>query len=314
MLPMNEQAWRDHVPMIEDTGADALELNFGCPHGMSERGMGAAVGQVPEYIQMATEWAKAAASIPVIVKLTPNVTNILPPAKAAKDGGADGVSLINTVNSIMGVNYDTLTMYPTTDGKGTHGGYCGEAVKPIALNMVAEIARTADTADIPISGIGGISDWRDAVDFLALGASNVQVCTAAMVYGFKIIDDLTDGLSTFLDDKGMKSVDELVARAVPSVTDWQYLNLNYVEKAVIDQDLCIKCGRCHIVCEDTSHQAITHTVNGERRFEVIDEECVGCNLCVSVRPVDSCITMEHVADEKPPLDWTEHPNNPMRKA
>ncbi len=314
MLPMNEQAWRDHVPMIEDTGADALELNFGCPHGMSERGMGAAVGQVPEYIQMATEWAKAAASIPVIVKLTPNVTNILPPAKAAKDGGADGVSLINTVNSIMGVNYDTLTMYPTTDGKGTHGGYCGEAVKPIALNMVAEIARTADTADIPISGIGGISDWRDAVDFLALGASNVQVCTAAMVYGFKIIDDLTDGLSTFLDDKGMKSVDELVARAVPSVTDWQYLNLNYVEKAVIDQDLCIKCGRCHIVCEDTSHQAITHTVNGERRFEVIDEECVGCNLCVSVCPVDSCITMEHVADEKPPLDWTEHPNNPMRKA
>ncbi len=314
MLPMNEKAWNDHVPMIEDTGADALELNFGCPHGMSERGMGAAVGQVPEYIQMATEWAKAAASIPVIVKLTPNVTNILPPAKAAKDGGADAVSLINTVNSIMGVNYDTLTMYPTTDGHGTHGGYCGEAVKPIALNMCAEIARTAETADIPISGIGGITDWRDAVDFLALGASNVQVCTAAMVYGFKIIDDLTDGLSTFLDDKGMSSVDELVGKAVPSVTDWQYLNLNYIEKAVIDQELCIKCGRCHIVCEDTSHQAITHTVNGERRFEVIDEECVGCNLCVSVCPVDRCITMEHVPDDQPSLDWTRHPNNPMRKS
>jgi dihydropyrimidine dehydrogenase (NAD+) subunit PreA len=313
MLPMNERAWRKHVPMIEDTGADALELNFGCPHGMSERGMGAAVGQVPEYIQMATEWAKSAASIPVIVKLTPNVTNILPPAKAAKDGGADGVSLINTVNSIMGVNYDTLTMYPTTDGKGTHGGYCGEAVKPIALNMVAEIARTAETSGIPISGIGGVSDWRDAVDFLALGASNVQVCTAAMVYGFRIIEDLTDGLRTFLDDKGMSSVDELVGKAVPSVTDWQHLNLNYVEKAVIDQELCIKCGRCHIVCEDTSHQAITHTVNGERRFEVIDEECVGCNLCVSVCPVDSCITMQHVPDDNPPLDWTRHPNNPMRK-
>ena len=314
MLPMNEKAWLDHVPMIEDTGADALELNFGCPHGMSERGMGAAVGQVPEYIQMATEWAKAAASIPVIVKLTPNVTNILPPAKAAKDGGADGVSLINTVNSIMGVNYDTLTMYPTTDGKGTHGGYCGEAVKPIALNMVAEIARTAETSGIPISGIGGITDWRDAVDFLALGASNVQVCTAAMVYGFKIIDDLVDGLNTFLDDKGMGSVDELVGKAVPSVTDWQYLNLNYVEKAVIDQDLCIKCGRCHIVCEDTSHQAITHTVDGERRFEVIDDECVGCNLCVSVCPVDSCITMRHIPDDRPARNWTKHPNNPMRKA
>ena len=313
MLPMNEESWAKHLPMIEDTGADGLELNFGCPHGMSERGMGAAVGQVPEYIQMATEWAKNAAKIPVIVKLTPNVASILPPARAALAGGADAVSLINTINSIMGVNYDTLTMYPATDGMGTHGGSCGEAVKPIALNMVAEIARTRETKALPISGIGGISDWRDAVDFLALGASNVQVCTAAMVYGFRIIDDLADGLSTFLDDKGM-TLDELIGKAVPSVTDWQHLNLNYVEKAVIDQDLCIKCGRCHVVCEDTSHQAITHTVDGERRFEVIDEECVGCNLCVSVCPVDRCITMKQVSDDNDTaLPWTDHPNNPMRK-
>lgn len=314
MLPMTEEAWAKHIPMIEDTGVDGFELNFGCPHGMSERGMGAAVGQVPEYIQMATEWAKKHSTVPVIVKLTPNVTNILPPAKAAQDGGADAVSLINTVNSIMRVDYDSLTMYPTTDGMGTHGGYCGEAVKPIALNMVAEIARTAETSNLPISGIGGISDWRDAVDFLALGSSTVQVCTAAMVYGFKIIDDLTDGLSTFLNDKDL-TLDELIGKAVPSVTDWQHLNLNYVEKAVIDQDLCIKCGRCHVVCEDTSHQAITHTVNGDRHFEVIDDECVGCNLCVSVCPVDNCITMKQVSDDDvEKLQWTAHPNNPMRKA
>ena len=322
MLPMNEQTWAKYLPMIEDTGADAVELNFGCPHGMSERGMGAAVGQVPEYIQMATEWAKKAASVPVIVKLTPNVTNILPPAKAALDGGADAVSLINTINSIMRVDYDSLTMYPTTDGMGTHGGYCGEAVKPIALNMVAEIARTKDTQSLPISGIGGITDWRDAVDFLALGASNVQVCTAAMVYGFKIIDDLVDGLNNFLDDKQL-TLEQLVGKAVPSVTDWQYLNLNYVEKAVIDQDLCIQCGRCHVVCEDTSHQAITSSVNGKRRFEVIDEECVGCNLCVSVCPVDGCISMQQLSSGNDPrtgepisqtkANWTTHPNNPMRK-
>ena len=322
MLPMNEASWAKYLPIIEDTGIDGFELNFGCPHGMSERGMGAAVGQVPEYIQMATEWAKKAASVPVIVKLTPNVATAVPPAKAALDGGADAVSLINTINSIMRVNYDTLTMYPTTDGMGTHGGYCGEAVKPIALNMVAEIARNAETRFIPISGIGGISDWRDAVDFLALGASNVQVCTAAMVYGFKIIDDLVDGLSTFLDSKQL-SLDQLVGKAVPSVTDWQYLNLNYIEKAVIDQDSCIKCGRCHVVCEDTSHQAITHTVNGERHFEVMDDECVGCNLCVSVCPVDNCISMErHTTGNDPRtgaaissevLNWTEHLNNPMRK-
>jgi dihydropyrimidine dehydrogenase (NAD+) subunit PreA len=313
MLPMNESAWAKYLPMIEDTGCDGFELNFGCPHGMSERGMGAAVGQVPEYIQMATEWAKAAASIPVIVKLTPNVTNILPPAKAALDGGADAVSLINTINSIMRVDYDTLTMYPATGGMGTHGGYCGEAVKPIALNMVAEIARHRETASLPISGIGGITDWRDAVDFLALGASNVQICTAAMVYGFRIIEDLVDGLGKFLDDKGM-SLGQLVGKAVPSVTDWQYLDLNYAEKAVIDQDLCIKCGRCHVVCEDTSHQAITSSVNGERRFEVIDDECVGCNLCVSVCPIDNCITMRQVSDDSTAaLNWTQHPNNPMRK-
>ena len=288
-----------------------------------DRGMGAAVGQVPEYIQMATEWCKKVARIPVIVKLTPNVTNIVPCAKAAMDGGADAVSLINTVNSIMRVNYDTLTMYPATDGMGTHGGYCGEAVKPIALNMVAEISRNAETAELPVSGIGGITNWRDAVDFLALGADNVQVCTAAMVYGFKIIDDLADGLSTFLDDKGMAAVTDLVGKAVPSVTDWQYLNLNYVEKAIIDQDLCIKCGRCHIACEDTSHQAITQTLNGERHYEVIDEECVGCNLCVSVCPVDGCITMQPVTEgidartgepiKKNKANWTTHPNNPMRK-
>ena len=322
MLPMEEESWARYVPMIEDTGADAFELNFGCPHGMSERGMGAAVGQVPEYIQRATEWCKKYARIPVIVKLTPNVTDILPPARAAKAADADAVSLINTVNSIMRVDYDTLSMYPTTDGMGSHGGYCGPAVKPIALHMIAEIARTADTADIPISGIGGISDWRDAVDHLALGAQNVQVCTAAMVYGFKIIDDLTDGLSNFLDEKGMTSASELVGMAVSSVTDWKYLNLNHVEKASIDQDLCISCGRCHIVCEDASHQAITSMVSGSRRFEVIDEECVGCNLCVSVCPVDGCITMKQLTSGTDPrtgqaifnekADWTTHPNNPMR--
>jgi dihydropyrimidine dehydrogenase (NAD+) subunit PreA len=323
MLPMNRESWAKYVPMIEDTGADGLELNFGCPHGMSERGMGSAVGQVPEYIRQTTEWCKEVAHVPVIIKLTPNVTNILGPAKAAKDGGADAVSLINTLNSIMRVDYDTLTMYPSTDGKGSHGGYCGPAVKPIALHMVAEIARNEMMRGLPISGIGGVTDWRDAVDFLALGASNVQVCTAAMVYGFKIVDDLVSGLTHFLRDKGMSSVADLVGRAVPSVTDWQYLNLNYVVKARINQDLCIKCGRCHIVCEDASHQAITHTVNGERRFEVIDVECVGCNLCVSVCPVTDCITMEQLTSgvdtrtgrpivlEK--SDWTTHPNNPLRR-
>ena len=161
MVPCNEDSWRNILPQVEDTGCDGLELNFGCPHGMSERGMGAAVGQVPEYIQMVTEWCKKYSRLPVIVKLTPNITDIRFPARAAKAGGADAVSLINTINSIMGVNLDRMVMHPSTDGQGSHGGYCGEAVKPIALNMVAEISRDPQTAGLPISGIGGISTWRD---------------------------------------------------------------------------------------------------------------------------------------------------------
>jgi dihydropyrimidine dehydrogenase (NAD+) subunit PreA len=323
MVPCEEKNWTDIVKRVEETDADGLELNFGCPHGMSERGMGSAVGQVPEYIEMVARWCKAATRMPVIVKLTPNITDIRYPARAAKQGGADAVSLINTINSIIGVNLDNFAPIPEIDGKGSHGGFCGPAVKPIALNMVAEIARDPETAGLPISAIGGITTWRDAAEFLALGASNLQVCTAAMTYGFKVVQEMISGLSDWMDEKGFTSIDEIVGRSVPNMAAWQYLNLNYVTKAVIDQELCIKCGRCHIVCEDTSHQAITHTVDGKRKFEVIDEECVGCNLCVSVCPIEDCITMEQIHGVDPrtgkPIqdgygNWTQHPNNPMRVA
>jgi dihydropyrimidine dehydrogenase (NAD+) subunit PreA len=166
---------------------------------MSERGMGAAVGQVPEYIEMVTRWAKDKTRMPVIVKLTPNITDVRYPARAAKAGGADAVSLINTISSIISVDLDQFAPEPTIDGKGTHGGYCGPAVKPIALNMVASIARDAETAGLPISGIGGVTTWRDAAEFLTLGAENVQVCTAAMTYGFKIIEELVEGLEQWMD-------------------------------------------------------------------------------------------------------------------
>ncbi|MEL6451242.1 MAG: NAD-dependent dihydropyrimidine dehydrogenase subunit PreA [Pseudomonadota bacterium] len=323
MVPCEEDPWARILPLVEDTGADGVELNFGCPHGMSERGMGSAVGQVPEYIEMVTRWVKKHTRMPVIVKLTPNITDVRKPAQAAKDGGADAVSLINTINSITSVDLDLFAPEPTIDGKGAHGGYCGPAVKPIALNMVAEIARDPDLHDIPISGIGGVTTWRDAAEFLALGAGNVQVCTAAMTYGFKIVQEMISGLSDYMDDKGLTSVDQLVRKAVPNVTDWQYLNLNYVSKAKINQDLCISCGRCYAACEDTSHQAIS--MSQDRVFEVIDAECVACNLCVNVCPVDNCITMEEMAAgtvdprtqkvvEPEYANWTTHPNNPSATA
>lgn len=320
MVPCEEPNWINILKRVQDTDADGIELNFGCPHGMSERGMGAAVGQVPEYVEMVTRWCKQHSNMPVIVKLTPNISDIRGPANAANNGGADAVSLINTITSIMSVNLDSFAPEPTIDGKGTHGGYCGPAVKPIALNMVSKIATDPATANLPISGIGGVTTWRDAAEFMALGCGNVQVCTAAMTYGFKIVEDMIDGLSDYMDSKGFTSVDELIGKAVPNVTDWQYLNLNHITKAVIDQESCIKCGRCHIACEDTSHQAITSMLDGERHFEVIDEECVGCNLCVVVCPVENCITMEEMTEGTDPrtdvpiskdyANWTTHVNNP----
>ena len=186
MVPCEEQNWKAILKQVEETECDGIELNFGCPHGMSERGMGSAVGQVPEYIEMVARWCKAHTRMPVIVKLTPNITDIRFPARAAKKGGADAVSLINTVSSIMAVDLDHMSPWPVIDGQGSHGGYCGPAVKPIALNMVAEIARDAETQGLPISAIGGVTTWKDAAEFIALGAGTVQVCTAAMTYGFKI--------------------------------------------------------------------------------------------------------------------------------
>lgn len=322
MVPCEEAAWKAILPLVEETGADGIELNFGCPHGMSERGMGSAVGQVPEYIGMVTRWCKANTRMPVIVKLTPNITDIRYPARAAHAGGADAVSLINTVSSITGVNLDTMSPEPSIDGKGSHGGYCGPAVKPVALNMVAEIARDAETRGMPISGIGGVTTWRDAAEFLALGAGNVQVCTAAMTYGFRIVQEMISDLSDWMDEKGHASVAAISGMAVPNVTDWQFLNLNYVAKARIDQNACIKCGRCYAACEDTSHQAIS--MSADRVFEVIDEECVACNLCVNVCPVENCIAMEKLdagvvdartgkAVEKGYANWTTHPNNPASR-
>jgi dihydropyrimidine dehydrogenase (NAD+) subunit PreA len=321
MVPCTEESWKAILPKVEETGCDGIELNFGCPHGMSERGMGAAVGQVPEYIEMVTRWCKQYSRMPVIVKLTPNITDIRYPARAAKRGGADAVSLINTISSIISVDLDNFAPQPTIDGKGSHGGYCGPAVKPIALNMVAEIARDAETRGLPISAIGGVTTWRDAAEFISMSAGTVQVCTAAMTYGFRIVEEMKTGLAAWMDEKGFATIEDFRGRAVPNVTDWQYLNLNYVTKAKIDQDLCIKCGRCYAACEDTSHQAIFNEKDGKRHFEVNDAECVACNLCVEVCPVDNCITMVRQTEGTDPrtgrkidpayANWTAHPNNPM---
>jgi dihydropyrimidine dehydrogenase (NAD+) subunit PreA len=356
MVASTREAWHDIVARAEGAGADGLELNFGCPHGMSERGMGSAVGQVPEYAEMITAWVKEKARTPVLVKLTPNITDIRAVARAAKRGGADGLSAINTINSITGIDLDTLTPRPDVDGKSSHGGYCGPAVKPIALNMVQQVMSDPESA-LPLSGIGGISSWRDAAEFMLLGCGTVQVCTAAMHYGYRIVEDMAEGLENWMRSKGFNSIEEFRGRSLPRVTEWKHLNLNFKIVAHIDEQKCIGCDLCYIACWDGAHQcihldratalvtapgnghAILHSPPAEieahsrasitvtpvtrkeravnavehgpyptplNRIPRVDEaECIGCNLCSLVCPVDECITMVRVDTGLAPETWEE---------
>ena len=273
-----------------------------------------------------------------MVKLTPNVGDVTTIGRAAVRGGADAISLINTINSIMGVDLDTLAPKPSVRGQGTHGGYCGPAVKPIALNMTASIA--ADPAiGVPISGIGGIQAWHDAVEFLLLGAASVQICTAVMHYGFRIIEHLMSGMEGWMREKGYRTISEFVGRSVPRIKSWGELDLNYKLLAHIEPEKCIHCGLCYIACEDGCHQSIrwdrVPTVeylaarashNGAIRsggydvlpgagdgtinvFSIKEDTCVGCNMCSLVCPVEGCITMREVDTGRPPMSWNEYQAN-----
>ena len=314
----SREQWHEFIRRSEDAGADGIELNYGCPHGMCERGMGSAVGQQPLVAERITGWVMEVAKIPVIVKLTPNITDITAAARAAKRAGANAISLINTINSITNVNLDTFASEPAVRGMSSHGGYCGPAVKPIALNMVQSCAADPEVR-IPISGIGGISNWRDAAEFMAFGAGTVQVCTAIMHHGFRIVDDMIEGLNSYLDEKKMRSVDDLCGRAVANVTTWEKLDLNFRQVARINHDTCIGCNLCYIACEDGAHQCIDllnpdslgldlgpGRVPHKHVPKVREDDCVGCNLCTLVCPVDRCITMVEVPTGKPPMTWVEY--------
>ena len=310
LMVESKAEWHQIIKDVENAGADGIELNFGCPHGMCERGMGSAVGQEPSVLQTIVEWVMEVAQIPVITKLTPNISHIVEPGLAAARGGSNAISLINTIKSIVGIDLDTYAPYPVVDGKGTNGGYCGPAVKPIALEMVKELAQHPEIKDIPISGIGGIESWRDAVEFILLGAGSVQVCTAAMHYGFGIVREMKTGLEQFMIDKGYETIYDFKGKALPNVTEWKHLNLKYKVVATIDESKCIGCDLCYIACDDGAHQAIRiPETNGKRIPEIIDENCVGCNLCALVCPVEECITMEKRDDGTAHISWEERTRN-----
>ncbi len=306
LMVETEAEWKDIIKRSIDAGADGLELNFGCPHGMCERGMGSAVGQEPTVNERITGWAVKYSTVPVLVKLTPNVGNIVPHGMAAKRGGAHGVSLINTIKSIIGVDIDRFVPLPRVGNMSTNGGYCGAAVKPIALHMVAALAREREFG-LPISGIGGVSNWRDVVEFILLGSSTVQVATEVMLRGYGIVEDMTDGLQQYMRTHGFERIDQMVGKAVPSYSEWGHLDMNYETVAKIDADKCIGCQLCVAACHDGAHQCI-HPQEGTRVPHVDESECVGCNLCQIVCPVPGCIDLVQVENGHAPASWNQHVN------
>ena len=306
LMVETEAEWKDIIKRSIDAGADGLELNFGCPHGMCERGMGSAVGQEPTVNERITGWAVKYSTVPVLVKLTPNVGNIVPHGMAAKRGGAHGVSLINTIKSIIGVDIDRFVPLPRVGNMSTNGGYCGAAVKPIALHMVAALAREREFG-LPISGIGGVSNWRDAVEFILLGSSTVQVATEVMLRGYGIVEDMTDGLQQYMRTHGFERIDQMVGKAIPAYSEWGHLDMNYETVAKIDADKCIGCQLCVAACHDGAHQCI-HPQEGTRVPHVDEAECVGCNLCQIVCPVPGCIDLVQVENGHAPASWNQHVN------
>ncbi len=325
LMVESKEDWRDIIKATVDTGCDGIELNFGCPHGMCERGMGSAVGSEPEVLKVVAGWAVEYSTVPVLIKLTPNIGDILEAGVPAVEAGVHGLSLINTIKSLIGVDLDKFVPYPVVGNRSTNGGYCGPAVKPIALHMVAALARDPRIT-VPISGVGGISTWRDAAEFIALGATSVQVCTAAMHHGFRIVEDMIDGLSAYLDDKGMTSVKELHRKALPAFVEWGDLDLNYKVIAHVDADTCIGCNLCYVACRDTAvhciHNADEPLKSGHRATTregaiaaakardshivwVDESECIGCNLCAAVCPVPGCITMKDESNGAPFESWND---------
>lgn len=305
LMVQSREEWHQIVRDVQNAGCDGIELNFGCPHGMCERGMGSAVGQEPEVLKTIVSWVMEVAKVPVIVKLTPNISDITEPALAAVAGGANAISLINTIQSLVGVDIDNFVPYPIVDGRSTNGGYCGPAVKPIALNMVKNCS-LAPGMNLPISGIGGVENWRDAVEFILLGASNVQVCTAVMHFGFGIIREMTAGLEKYMREKQFDTIDQMVGKALPNVLHWEDLNLKYKVVASIDPAKCIQCQLCYTACEDGAHQAIGLPTDGGRIPYIKEENCVGCNLCSLVCPVEKCITMVRRDDGLQHENWRNY--------
>lgn len=282
IMGRNDEEWETLSRLCAENGADAIELNFSCPN-MADGGLGSDIGLEPELVERFTACARRGTDKPIFAKLTPNVTYMSPAAEAAKRGGASGIAAINTIKSIVGVNVDTFVTSPDVDGMSAVGGYSGKAIKPIALRFIEELSKNDELSDIEISAMGGIETWRDALEFMLLGASSVQITTSVMKHGYRIIDDLKEGLMLYLLAKGYDNISEVVGRSLNYISDTtDVLSRDSIIFPKFHKDKCVGCGRCELSCRDGGHQAVKLN---EDRIPILDgKKCVGCHLCVLVCP------------------------------
>ncbi len=288
IMGSNDEEWAYLAKAVTEVGADLIECNFSCPQ-MTSSTMGSDVGSTPELVEKYSRIVSENTSLPVIAKMTPNITNMEIPARAAIKGGAKGLAAINTVKSITHVDKDMLIGMPVVNGKSSVSGYSGAGIRPIALRFVRDLKTDPLLQDIPLSGIGGIITWQDALEFLLLGCTNLQVTTAVMEYGYRIVEDLISGLGYYLDAHGYTSLDEIIGKALPSIIPAEGLDRSYMVLPQFNEDNCVGCGRCYVSCFDGGHQAIEFDLE-TRKPQLVEDHCVGCHLCLNVCPTANCIT------------------------
>ena len=282
IMGQNEEEWTTLARLAENAGADIIECNFSCPQ-MEGEGLGSDVGTDPELVRIYTAAVRRGTGLPILAKMTPNITSMEEPARAAVEAGANGIAAINTIKSIMNVDLHDFTTSPNVDGRSTVGGYSGKAVKPIALRFIHDMKKDPVLADVPISGMGGIETWIDAAEFIAMGCETVQVTTAVMQYGYRIIEDMTEGLSHYMKAEGISHVSDLVGRALPHMVSADELNRSSIEYPRFNRSICVGCGRCYLSCFDGGHQAVR--LDEESGKPILDaKKCVGCQLCKLVCP------------------------------
>lgn len=287
IMGQNEEEWELLAKKATKAGADFLELNFSCPQ-MTSSTMGSDVGQNPELVKKYTKASLNGTNLPIIAKMTPNLGNMEIPAIAAIEGGASAISAINTVKSITNIDYENNTAMPVVNGRSSISGYSGAAVKPIALRFITDMKKHPKLKNIPISGMGGIETWMDAVDFMLVGSSNLQVTTSVMQYGYRIVEDLISGLNYYMEDNEVDRIKDIVGLALPNIVGAEEIDRDFKIIPKVDEKKCVGCGRCYISCYDAAHQAIDW--NCEERKPTINDKCVGCHLCLNVCPVYNCIT------------------------